>query len=494
MVTKLKPQAGRCLGLAFASFLVFTLLMSGAALAQGRYDAEREASVKDEFLAEVQSAAAELGAEFGLSADDAVSLIDTLLFNAPNIEPGANMRWLMADLSATYGLEPRELFGFLQLYGTELMAIGQDYGLVPERGTGPGYGPRSAEFARRASVGPHRQWQVEKVEWQYGPRGAEEMRTERGPAYGFGPERPDMARADAMRNRFQKMHEEFHMRDAGYRYGKAHNGPNLDMWAAAKQHRLNPKVLAWKVEQEYAWHYAARDKAVAKSWDGPGYKDDVYGKYGGPEAWGRYGDIGAAKARWYKGTEADSIHFKRGGVEDGDRFNRERVTPDGVWHDGDGSGRKYGRLGDAEAWERIDKRTLVPGRAWRDTDTSDRIRLERARFGEHPEGRMRGGQPDFMDEDFMDVSVEPLVGGFEPDMMDLEHNVAAMVPVVLDVVGSAIVESLAESTGVPEAEMEVMVVQALLEGLDAAMDAGLITQADAFDMLMLLTAADAMEQ
>lgn len=429
MVTKLKPQAGRCLGLAFASFLVFTLLMSGAVLAQGRYDAEREASVKDEFLAEAQSAAAELGAELGLSADDAVSLIDTLLFNAPNIEPGANMRWLMADLSATYGLEPRELFGFLQLYGTELMAIGQDYGLVPERGTGPGYGPRSAEFARRASVGPHRQWQVEKVEWQYGPRGAEEMRTERGPAYGFGPERPDMARADAMRNRFQKMHEEFHMRDAGYRYGKAHNGPNLDMWAAAKQHRLNPKVLAWKVEQEYAWHYAARDKAVAKSWDGLGYKDDMYGK-----------------------------------------------------------------LGDAEAWERIDKRTLVPGKAWRDTDTSDRMRLERARFGEHPDGRMRGGQPDFMDEDGMDVSVEPLVGGFEPDMMGLEHNVAAMVPVVLDVVGSAIVASLAESTGVPEAEMEAVVVQALLEGLDAAMDAGLITQADAFDMLMLLTAADAMEQ
>ncbi|MDE0670234.1 MAG: hypothetical protein OXH72_00620 [Caldilineaceae bacterium] len=429
MVTKLKPQAGRCLGLAFASFLVFTLLMSGAALAQERYDAEQETSVKDEFLAEAQSAAAELGAEFGLSADDAVSLIYTLLFTAPNIEPGANMRWLMTDLSATYGLEPRELFGFLQLYGTELMAIGQGYGLVPERGTGPGYGPRSAEFARRASVGPHRQWQVEKVERQYGPRGAEEMRTERGPAYGLGPERSGMARADAMRNRFQKMHEEFHMRDAGYRYGKAHNGPNLDMWAAPKQHRLNPKVLAWKAEQEYARHYAARDKAVAKSWDGPGHKDDMYGKYSGPEA-----------------------------------------------------------------WKRIDKRTLVPGRAWRDTDTSDRMRLEGARFGEHPDGRMRGGQPDFMDEDGMDVSVEPLVGGFEPDMMGLEHNVAAMVPVVLDVVGSAIVESLAESTGVPEAEMEAMVVQALLEGLDAAMDEGLITQADAFDMLMLLTAADAMEQ
>ena len=279
MVTKLKPQAGRCLGLAFASFLVFTLLMSGAALAQERHDVEQEMPVKDEFLAEAHTAAAELGTEFGLSADDAVSLVDTLLFTAPNIEPGANMRWLMADLSATYGLEPRELFGFLQLYGTELMAIGQDYGLVPERGTGPGYGPRSAEFARTASAGPHRQWQVQKVEWQYGPRGAEEMRPERGPVYGLGPERPGMARADAMRYRFQKMHEEFHMWDAGYRYGKAHNRPNLDMRAAAKQHRMNPKVLAWKAEQEYARHYAVRDKAVAKSWDGPGHKDDMYGKY-----------------------------------------------------------------------------------------------------------------------------------------------------------------------------------------------------------------------
>lgn len=431
MVAKLKPQAGRCLGLAFSSFLVFTLLMSGAVLAQERYDAEQETSVKDEFLVEAHTAAAKLGAEFGLSADDAVLLIDTLLLPAPNIKSGANMRWLMTDLSATYGLEPREFFGFLHLYGTEIMAIGQNYGLVPERGTGPGpgHGPRSAEFARRASVGPHRQWQVEKVEWQYGPRGVEEMQPERGPAYGLGPERPGMARADAMRYRFQQMHEEFHMRDAGYRYGKVHNGPNLDMRATAKQHRLNPKVWDWKAEQTYARHYAARDKAVAKSWDGPGPKDDMYGKYGGPEA-----------------------------------------------------------------WERINKRTLVPGRVWRDTDTADRMRLERTRFGEHPDGRMRGARPDFMDEDGMDVSVEPLVGGFEPDMMGLEHNVAARVPVVLDVVGSAIVESLAESTGVPEAEMEVMVVQALLEGLDAAMDEGLITQADAFDMLMLLTAADTMEQ
>ena len=156
MVTKLKPQAGRCLGLAFASFLVFTLLMSGAALAQARPDAEQKTSVKDEFLAAAHAAAAELGAEFGLSADDAASLADTLLFTAPDIEPGANMRRLMADLSATYGLEPQALFGFLQLYGTEIMAIGQDYGLVPGRGAGPGYGPRSAELARRESVGPQR--------------------------------------------------------------------------------------------------------------------------------------------------------------------------------------------------------------------------------------------------------------------------------------------------------------------------------------------------
>lgn len=492
MVTKLKSQAGRCLGLAFASFLAFTLLMSGAVLAQERHDAEQETSVQDEFLAEAHTAAAELGAEFGLSADAAVALIDTLLFTAPNIEPGANMRWLMADLSAAYGLEPRELFGFLQLYGAELMAIGRDYGLVPARDARPAFGPRSTDSAGSGPIGPRNRWQVEGEEWQYGPRGYQGMRPERGPVYGYGLERPDMVRADAMRYRFQQMHEEFHMRDAGYQHGKAHDGPNMDMRTAA-QHRMNPKVSAWKAVQEYARHHAAQDKAAARNWAGPGHKDAMDGKRSGPEAWGRYGDIGAAKARWYQGKAADSIHFKRGSVEDGDRFNRERAMPEGAWHD-DGSGRKYGKPGDAEAWERIDKRVLVPGKAWRDTDTSDRMRLERARFGEHPDGRMRGGQPDFMDEDSMDVSVEPLVGGFEPDMMGLEHNVAAMVPVVLDVVGSAIVEALAEATGVPEAEMEAMVVQALLEGLDAAMDEGLITQADAFDMLMLLTAADAIEQ
>ncbi len=494
MVTKLKSQAGRCLGLAFASFLVLTLLMSGTALAQERHDAEQEMSGKDEFLAEAHAAAAELGAEFGLSADDAASLVDTLLFTAPDIEPGANMRWLMADLSATYGLEPRELFDFLQLYGAELMAIGRDHGLVPAHGTRPAFGPRSTDLAGRGPIGPRNRWQVEGEESQYGPRGYRGMRPERGPAYGYGPERPGMARADAMRYRFQQMHEEFHMRDAGYRSGKAHDGLDMDMRAAAQPHRMNPKVLAWKAEQEYARHHAAQDQDAAKSWDGPGHKDDMYDKRGGPEGWSRYGGIGAAKARWYKSQETDSIHFKRGGIEEEDLPNKERFTPEGAWHDGDGPGRNYGKSGDAENWERFDRRALVPGKARRDTDTSDRMRLERARFGEHPGGRMRGDRPDFMDEDGMDVSVEPLVGGFEPDMMGLEHNVAAMVPVVLDVVGSAIVESLAEATGVPEAEMEAMVVQALLEGLDAAMDEGLITQEDAFGMLMLLTAADAMEQ
>lgn len=474
MVTKLKSQAGRCLGLAFASFLVFTLLMSGAALAQERHNAEQETSVKDEFLAEAHAAAATLGTEFGLSADDAAVLVDTILFTAPDVEPGANMRWLMADLSATYGLEPRELFGFLQLYGAELMAIGRDYGLVPARDARSAFGPWSTDPAGSGPIGPRNRWQVEGEARQYGPRGYRGMGPERRPAYGYGPEQPGMVRAEAMRYRFQQMHEEFHMRDAGYRHDKAYDGPNVDMRAAAQQHRMNPRVLAWMAEQEYARHHAARDKAAAKSWDGPGHKDAVYDKRGGPEAWGPHGDIGAAK--------------------DGDRFNKERFTSEGDWHDGNGSGRKHGKPGDAEAWERSDKRALVPGKAWRDTDTADRMRLERARFGEQPEGRTRGAQPDFMDEDFMDVSVEPLVGGFEPDMMGLEHNVAAMVPVVLDVVGSAIVESLAESAGVPETEMEAMVVQALLEGLDAAMDAGLITQADAFDMLMLLTVADAMEQ
>ena len=488
MVTKLKPQAGRCLGLAFASFLVFTLLMSGAALAQARPDAEQKTSVKDEFLAAAHAAAAELGAEFGLSADDAASLADTLLFTAPDIEPGANMRRLMADLSATYGLEPQALFGFLQLYGTEIMAIGQDYGLVPGRGAGPGYGSRSAELARRESVGPQRRWQVEKEEWQYGPRGAEAMRREHGPAYG-----PGNARVDAMRNRFQQMHEEFHLRDAGYRSGKLHGGPNMDKRAAAEQHRMNPKVLAWKAEQASAWRHSAQD-AAAKDWDGTDHNDDMYGTRGGPEAWSRHGDVGAAMARRYRSQEADGVHAERDGVEHWKEFDKNGFMPEGARSNNDRFGRKYGEADRAEAWNRFDKREFAPEAARRDIETPDRMRMERMRFGEHSGGRMRGGQPDLMDEDGMDVSVEPLVGDFEPDMMGLEHNVAAMVPVVLDVVGSAVVESLAESTGVPEAEMEAMVVQALWEGLDAAMDEGLITQEDAFDMLMLLTAADVMEQ
>ena len=469
MVTKLKSQAGRSLGLAFASFLVFTLLMSGAALAQERHDAEQKMSAKDEFLTEAHAAAAKLGAEFGLSADDAASLVDKLLFAGPNIEPGANMHWLMADLSATYGLAPRELFGFLQLYRAELMAIGTDYGLVPARGARPAFGPRSADLAGSGPVGPRNRW-------QHGPRGAEAMRPARGPAHGPGPERPGMVRAAAMRYRFQQMHEEFHMRDAGYRYGKADDS-DMDMRAAAQQHRMSPKVPAWNAEQEYARHHAARDKAVAKSWDGSSHKDAMHGRHGGSEAWGRHGDIGTAgTARWSKSKEADSLHFKRSGVGDGDRFNRERFMPEGAGHDGAGPGRKYG---DAEAWERSNKRALASGKAWRNTDTVD---------------RMRGGQPDFMDKDGMDVSVEPLVGGFEPDMMGLEHNVAAMVLVLLDVVGSTIVESLAGSTGVPEAEMEAMVVQALLAGLNAAIDGGLVTQDEALGMLMLLTSAEAMEE
>ena len=481
MVTKLKSQAGRCLGLAFASFLVFTLLMSGASLAQARHDAEQETSVKDEFLAEAHAAAAELGAEFGLSADDAASLVDTILFTAPDAAPGANMHRMMADLSATYGLEPRELFGFLQLYGTELMAIGQDYGLVPARGARPAFGPRSADFVGSGPVGP-------RSRWQYGPRGAEEMRPERGPAHGPGPERPGMARADAMRYRFRQMHEEFHMRDAGYRFGKAHDGPTMDMRAAAQQHRMNSKAPAWKAEQAYAWRHAAK-AAAAKDWNGPVRNVGMYAKRGGPEAQSRYSDVDAAKARRYQSREADGIHAEREGVGHWKEFNKNGFMPDGARPGG-----KYGKAGHAEAWSRFDKREAAPEAVRHEIETRDRRRTARMRFGEHPDGRMRGGQPDFMDEDGMDVSVEPLVDGFEPDMMGLEHNVAAMVPVVLDVVGSTIVEALAESTGVPEVEMETMVVQALLEGLDAAMDEGLITQADAFDMLMLLTAADAMEQ
>ena len=291
-----------------------------------------------------------------------------------------------------------------------------------------------------------------------------------------------------MRYRFRQMHAGFHMRDAGYRSGKVHDGPNMDMRAAAQQHRMNPKVPAWKTEQAIAWRHSAK-AAAAKDWDGPGRNDGMYGKPGGPEAQRRYGEVDAAKARRYQSQDADGIHAEREGVEHWKEFNK-----DGFMSDGARPGRQYGQADHAEAWSRFDKREFAPEAARHEIETPDRMRTERMRFGEHPDGRMRGGRPDFMDEDGMDVSVEPLVGGFEPDMMGLEHNVAAMVPVVLDVVGSAIVESLAESIGVPEAEMEAMVVQALLEGLDAAMDEGLITQEDAFDMLMLMTAADAMEQ
>ena len=413
MVTKLKSRAGRCLGLAFASFLVFTLLMSGAALAQERHDAEREQSVQDEFLAEAHAAAAELGAEFGLSADDAASLVDTILFTAPDAVPGANMRRMMAGLSATYGLAPQEIFGFLQLYGAELMAIGQDYGLVPARGAGPAFGPRSAELAERGPVGPRSRWQMGQEEWRYGPRGSEAMRPERGPAYGPRAEQPGMARADAMRNRFRQMHAEFHMRDAGYGYGKAHAGPDMDM-GAAQRYRMNPEVLARKAEQAYAWHHAAKDAAVK---DGPG--PGMYGKRGGPEAWSQ--------------------------------FNKRAFAPEAARHN---------------------------------IGMPHRVRME----------RMRGGQPDFMDEDGTDVSVEVLVHGFEADVIGLEHNPVDMVPVLLDVVGSTIVESLAEATGVPETEMEAIVVQALLKGLDAAMDEGLVTQDEALDMLMLLTSTEAVEE
>ena len=490
MVTKLKPQAGRCLGLAFASFLVFTLLMSGAALAQARPDAEQKTSVKDEFLAAAHAAAA----EFGLSADEAASLVDMLLFTASDIEPGANTRRMMADLSATYGLEPRELFGFLQLYRTKLMAIGQDHGLVPLRSARPTFGPRSADLAGSGPIGPRSRWQLEGETWQYGPRGTEEMRSARGPAYGPGPERSGTARAGAMRYRFQQMHAEFHMQDAGHQYGKTHDGQDMNMRTAAQQHRMNPKVSAWKAEQASAWRHSAQDKAVAKSGDGPGHKDNMYGKPRGPEAWSRHGDVGAAMARRYRSQEADGVHAERDGVEHGKEFDKNGFMPEGARPNNDRFGRKYGEADQSEAWSRFDKREFAPEAARRDIESPDRMRMERMRFGEHSGGRMRGGQPALMDEDGMDVSIEPLVGGFEPDMMGLEHNVAAMVPVVLDVVGSAIVESLAETTGVPEAEMEAMVVQALLEGLDAAIDEGLITQEDAFDMLMLLTAADAMEQ
>ena len=432
MVTRLKSKAGRCLGLAVTAFLVFTLLASGSVLAQERHDAVQNTSFKDELMAEAHALAAEIGAEFGLGADDAASLVETLLFTGFDAGPGVNVRWLVADLSASHGLEPRELIGFLQVYGQELMALAQGFGLMPERASGPDFGPRSAEFARRGPVGPGSRWQADRGARQYGPRGMHDMQPERGP-YAVG---ADKARAEAMRYRFQRMHEEFHMQDAGHRYGGNHG--RWDMGTGN----------AMMTDKEHAWQ------------GGPETRDR-FRREGGPEAWSRYGDIDAAKARWHEGRTSDSMRFERGGVEE---------------------------------WDRFDQRAFAPRTAWRGTESPDRMRAERARFGEHAGGRLRGGQPDFMDEDGLDVSVEAMVDDFEPGMMDLEHNVAAMVPVVLDVVGSTIVESLAESTGVPEAEMEAMVVQALLEGLDAAMDEGLVSQAEAMDLLMLLTGAGALER
>ena len=440
MVTRLKSKTGRCLGLAVTAFLVFTLLASGSVLAQERHDAVQDTSFQDEFMAEAYALAAEIGAEFGLGADDAASLVETLLFTGFEAGPGVNMRWLVADLSAAHGLEPRELIGFLQVYGQELMALGRGFGLMPERASGPDFGPRSAAFARRGPVGPGSRWQADRDARQYGPRSMHDMQPVHGP-YAAG---ANTARAEAMRYRFQRMHEEFHMQDAGLRYGGNHGLRDMDTGNVM----MTDKEHAWQGGPE-TWDRFRREGAAAKGvWAAKA------------EAWSRYGDIDAAKARW---------------------------------REGDGSARKSGKL-DAEAWDRFDKREFASRTAWRGTETPDRMRADRARFGEHAGGRLRGGQPDFMDEDGMDVSVEAMVDDFGPGMMDLEHNVAAMVPVVLDVVGSTIVESLAESTGVPEAEMEAMVVQALLEGLDAAMDEGLVSQADAMNLLVLLTGAGALER
>ena len=412
MVTRLKSRTGRCLGLAVAAFLVFTLLASGSVLAQERHEAVQDTSFQDEFMAEAYALAAEIGAGFGLGADDAAALVETLLFTGFDAGPGGNIRWLIADLSAAHGLEPRELMGFLQVYGQELMALGQGFGLMPERTAGPDLGPRSAEFARPGPVGPARRWQADQVARLYGPRGMHNMQPEHGP-YAVG---PGTARADAMRYRFQRMHAEFHRQDAGHRYG-GNDGRKA----------MNPgnAVMAGR---EHAWQ-------------------------GGPDTWGRYGDVDAAKASWHRGKEAEGIRIQHGGVA---------------------------------AWDRFDKRAFAPKAARPGAETPVRMRAERMRFGEHADGRIRGGQADFMDEDGMDVSVEA--------MMDLEHDVTAMVPVVLDVVGSTIVESLAESTGVSETAMEAMVVQALFEGLEAALDEGLVSQAEAMDLLMLLTGAGALEQ
>lgn len=471
MVTKLKSNAGRCLGLAFASFLVFTLLMSGAVLAQERHDAVRDPSVKDEFMAEAYLLAAELGAEFGLDAEDAVSLVATLLFTAQESEPGANMRWLLADLSATYGLEPRELIGFVQLYGAGLMAIGQDYGLVPARGTGPAFGPRVANIVRSGSDGPRGRWQVAQDQdgRLYGPRGWQTMRSEHEPVHGSGAVRPVMVHADAMRYQFQRMHEEFHMQDAGHQGGGyCGHSDTAKGNAMNRPQGMDPRMLVM-MTNKHAWQ-------------------------GGPEAGSRYGDADAAKARWYQSRESDGIHAKRGGVEHWKEFDKDGVMPEAAGHDGDGVYRKYGKAGAAEVRGRVDKRAFADKAVWHETETPDRMRMERMRSGEHPGGRIRGGQPDFMDEDGMDVSVKLLVDDVGSDIMDLEHDAIAMVPILLDVVGSAIVESLAESTGMPETQMEAMVVQALLEGLDAAINEGLVTQGEAMDMLMLLTGAGAMEQ
>lgn len=453
MVTRLKSRTGRCLGLAVAAFLVFTLLASGSVLAQERPEAVQDTSFQDEFMAEAYALAAEIGAGFGLGADDAAALVETLLFTGFDAGPGGNIRWLIADLSAAHGLEPRELMGFLQVYGQELMALGQGFGLMPERAAGPGFGPRLAEFARQGPVGPARRWQADQVAQPYGPRGMHNMQPEHGPyAVGSG-----KARADAMRYRFQRMHAEFHRQDAGHRYGGNNGRRNMDPGNAVMAGREH----AWQGGPD-TWERFRKEGAAAKGvWNDKAEAGHRYGRQGGPEAWGRYGDVDAAQASWHRGKEAEGIRFQHGGVA---------------------------------AWDRFDKRAFAPKVARPGTATPDRMRAERMRFGEHAGGRIRSGQADFMDEDGMDVSVEAMMDDFEPGMMDLEHDVTAMVPVVLDVVGSTIVESLAESTGVSEAAMEAMVVQALFEGLEAALDEGLVSQAEAMDLLMLLTGAGALEQ
>ncbi|MCY3659003.1 MAG: hypothetical protein OXG36_08280 [Caldilineaceae bacterium] len=221
--------------------------------------------------------------------------------------------------------------------------------------------------------------------------------------------------------------------DDGYVYGV--NAPML-AWMML--------VEEWMAEQTIARYHAAR------SWDGPGHGGDLYDE--------------------------------RGAVGAGDLSHTEQSMLEDTWYD---DGYVYGVNAPMLAW-------MMLVEEWMAEQTIARYHAARSWDGPGHGGDLydeRGGQPGGMD-----VSVEPLIGSFESDMMGLEHNVAVMVPVVLDVVGSTIVELLAESTGVLEAEMETMVAQALLEGLDAAMDEGLITQEEAFDMLMLLSAADAVER